>query len=43
MRRMSVSSLMSFGAGMMTASLMGSKKFSKKTMKKMKRKMNSFF
>lgn len=43
MRRMSVSSMMSFGAGVMAASLTSSKKFSKKSMRKMKRKVKSLF
>ncbi|WP_195892849.1 DUF3918 family protein [Bacillus massiliigorillae] len=43
MRRMSVSSMMSFGAGIAAASYFNSKNFSKKSMKKMKRKVRSLF
>ncbi|MEH6941934.1 DUF3918 family protein [Bacillus sp. JJ722] len=43
MRRMSVSSMMGFGAGMVAASYFNSKNFSRKSMKKMKRKVKSLF
>ncbi|MGN1386803.1 MAG: DUF3918 family protein [Bacillus sp. (in: firmicutes)] len=43
MRRMSVSSIMSFGAGAVAASYMNSKAFSKRSMKKMKRKVKALF
>ncbi|MBD3109560.1 DUF3918 family protein [Bacillus sp. AGMB 02131] len=43
MRRMSVSSMMSFGAGALAASYMNSKTFSRRSIKKMKRKVKSLF
>ncbi len=43
MRRMSVSSMMSFGAGMAAAAVIGSQKVSKRSMRKMKRKVKSLF
>ncbi|MGM9928278.1 MAG: DUF3918 family protein [Bacillus sp. (in: firmicutes)] len=43
MRRGSVSSLVGFGAGMMAASYVNATKFSRKSMKKMKRKVKSLF
>ncbi|WP_187119455.1 DUF3918 family protein [Bacillus testis] len=43
MRKMSVSSMMTFGAGMVAASMINSRKFSQKSMRKMKRKVKSLF
>ncbi|MGM9923708.1 MAG: DUF3918 family protein [Bacillus sp. (in: firmicutes)] len=43
MGRMPISSMMSFGAGVVAASYMNSKSFSKKSMRKMKRKVKSLF
>ncbi|MGN1400866.1 MAG: DUF3918 family protein [Bacillus sp. (in: firmicutes)] len=40
---MSVSSLMSFGAGVVAASMIGSKRMNRKAMRKMKRKVLSLF
>ncbi|MFS0780811.1 DUF3918 family protein [Bacillus sp. 1P06AnD] len=43
MGKMSISSMVGFGAGMVAASMINSKKFSQKSMRKMKRKVKSLF